>query len=531
MKKHYFLFVLIAILILLTGCGNNVSSEGIDIVINVEREGNFLTSSGEMDVLIDKEILFTIDGTSSGSAKVNLREGKHTIQVKAQGDKSEKLEFDVSNDGDRRLYFTAEVGNFLGVELILRDDIPDELKKEYIISQQEQFHDDVAWIIFSDIDDIEYLGCIDKKGELLFKYNIESIEQYAHFSNGYAYLFTDEKVLVIDKTGTILSSHPLNRENYWLCENACADGYIVTKEYVGDFESSKLEYKIYNAAGDLITNYASDENEEWFSNVLYCGENVFQFRNDFEFDYREPCKYYFAATDKWLDAEKSNITKMNNGFGLVFVKTEYVYDEMTNGTKNCISYVDSTGQFKEINIELQTEGISIIDHLMTISNQKCIIPLSNIFSSQGLLIYDLESDNMFNMPEEYADKINWENREVFKATNNKMLVPLKGADNDNYVALFDYDFNILEEPFKIINYWQYEDGTVMLETDLGYTIYDKHLEKVSDNASEDIIYGYYSDGVSLVVKNGGKIYYYTLDNQLLFDEIYIENAALIELSE
>lgn len=127
--------IMLIILILLTGCGSETSNEEakesvepkeVDVMISVQRTGNILTNIGDLEVWIDDEKVFTVDGNSTNGVKLNMPEGEHTIQTKGQGDKSKKLKFNVTSDGENEFYFTTEISNWYGVDLVEKKYIPEK---------------------------------------------------------------------------------------------------------------------------------------------------------------------------------------------------------------------------------------------------------------------------------------------------------------------------------------------------------------------------------------------------------------------
>ena len=87
------------------------------VSISVERTGNIVTNRSKLHVLIDGEEAFTVRGNSTEGANMILSKGIHTIQVKGQGDKSKKLEFNVTEDSPNYFYFWAEISNWWGIKL------------------------------------------------------------------------------------------------------------------------------------------------------------------------------------------------------------------------------------------------------------------------------------------------------------------------------------------------------------------------------------------------------------------------------
>lgn len=127
MRKVIIMVFLVFALISLSACGKEAESKEIlPVTITVARTGNMLTGVGKVDVYIDDEKVFDVSNNSTESVKVKLEEGVHTIQTKGQGDKSKKLEFEVSNDGDNELYYATEISNWWGVKLEKRNVTPIE---------------------------------------------------------------------------------------------------------------------------------------------------------------------------------------------------------------------------------------------------------------------------------------------------------------------------------------------------------------------------------------------------------------------
>lgn len=100
--------------------------EYVEVLISVQRIGNLLTNIGDLEVWIDEEKVFEVDGNSTNSVVITMPAGEHTIQVKGQGDKSKKRKFEVSRDDENEFYFSAEISNWFGVKLEERTYIPEK---------------------------------------------------------------------------------------------------------------------------------------------------------------------------------------------------------------------------------------------------------------------------------------------------------------------------------------------------------------------------------------------------------------------
>lgn len=132
MKRKVLLWGVLILSLLLIGCGNDEdidsykNDEVVISMISVQRTGNLLTNIGTMEVWIDDEKVFEVDGNSTNSAKIKMTVGEHTIQTKGQGDKSKKLKFTVAANEENEFYYTAEISNWYGVKLEERNYISEE---------------------------------------------------------------------------------------------------------------------------------------------------------------------------------------------------------------------------------------------------------------------------------------------------------------------------------------------------------------------------------------------------------------------
>lgn len=135
MKKPFYKklwFWIIVIIVYCIGKGEttqrevtDVSTEEVEVMISVQRTGNILTNIGALEVWIDDQKVFEVDGNSTNSVKIIMPEGEHTIQTKGQGDKSKKLKFDVTGNRENEFYYSTEISNWYGVKLEERKYIPE----------------------------------------------------------------------------------------------------------------------------------------------------------------------------------------------------------------------------------------------------------------------------------------------------------------------------------------------------------------------------------------------------------------------
>ena len=104
----------------LTACSQSSQEVQYQFVkITVERTGNLLTNLRKVTVYIDGDEVMKLKGDETDKVELSLEPGVHTIQTKGQGDKSTKVEFEVTQNSTNEFYFTTEISNVNGVKLDL----------------------------------------------------------------------------------------------------------------------------------------------------------------------------------------------------------------------------------------------------------------------------------------------------------------------------------------------------------------------------------------------------------------------------
>lgn len=133
MKKWSKVLIVIILLILAASCEKDTSHEDtsseddgekVEVIVGVLRTGSILNNLGKMDVLVDGEEVFKVSGSSDNAVRLKMSKGEHTIQTKAQGNKSKKIKFNVSKDGEI-FYYEAEISNWYGIKMKEKEYIPE----------------------------------------------------------------------------------------------------------------------------------------------------------------------------------------------------------------------------------------------------------------------------------------------------------------------------------------------------------------------------------------------------------------------
>ncbi len=122
----------------------------------------------------------------------------------------------------------------------------DSAENKYNYMSWDNFNEDRAWIR---MNSYTHIGCIDKKGHLLFEY--KNMDILTDFSNGYAHIKDQNTntVYVLDSSGNIQSAYPEDSSTTVI---AYGDGYTVTSEHAEGFDYNDYTYKIYDPSGSLI---------------------------------------------------------------------------------------------------------------------------------------------------------------------------------------------------------------------------------------------------------------------------------------
>lgn len=108
-------------LLLIVGCSeiqsDSTEVETVPVTISVERSGNLITGIGKVTVYIDGKNVMKLKNNQSKSVKLSLAIGRHFIQTKGQGDKSAKVEFEVTAGESNNFLYHTEISSMYGVNL------------------------------------------------------------------------------------------------------------------------------------------------------------------------------------------------------------------------------------------------------------------------------------------------------------------------------------------------------------------------------------------------------------------------------
>jgi len=385
---------------------------------------------------------------------------------------------------------------------------------------------------------------IDRNGKMIFNWDSE-ISAYSYsdpgkfpgfsYENGYAYLETNNGFNVIDTSGKVLYTCTADSENIIL---AYGDGYVIARNYFADFDTSGYTYVVYSPDGSVVSETKS---EYELDTIYYCGRGIFGFYMNEE----ENCYFYNAGSDT-LFKEKVESPVLET---VSFKKHDDIVYIGANGNWQDDGEITFTYKFLDINGKIISAELGADDDFtesVAVSGSKCIIKTkSNTTEKNKLYIFDSATGevNEINLP--YEDKILWEKN--FDFGEEKIVVPVQGDDNKQYVIVIDETGKLLLEPTLARQYTGFTDNRIILTTENDICVYNENMTLVYALSQLDFInldllhspvdmdyysLGEYSDGVAVLSEDNGDQHdtylYLDIDGNRLFEKI--DMSSVIDIN-
>lgn len=407
-------------------------------------------------------------------------------------------------------------------------------------SLANHFSEGLAWIKYGKSP--IYMACIDKKGNLIFQYDADECNSPTKFSNGYSYFYggaRNTKIYVVNKNGDICSSYNRvyeekydrttttygDQSNYAV---AYGNGYTVVQVHYSDFDSAHYEYDIYNPDGTILYTYKTEVDTA--VSVRYCECGVFSFEADKTY-------FYFTNSEKWIQYDYDKDIEFYND--LVLIDKSTILDSKGN-----IIEID----LSEIKNLYNKENISKIygNSVISFGQTKYDVEKDKIY--YALTSYNISEKKMYYCKDNsIIDKIDWENFKSLNNFNNDCFaVPLVGADGIDYVAVLDYELNVLIEPIPYSSYEVHSNGICTIQNSGIISFYDINGNIVSSltdkirsfettNPNTNIVEYKYEDDFFIFGNfnsssdDKNNFAAFDKDGNLLFDTIDITNVVTKEL--
>lgn len=318
----------------------------------------------------------------------------------------------------------------------ISEDIPESVSSNSSTSISnirpvESFANNRAWIGY-DEDGIRYSALVDTNGNVLVRYRLRGHTGFqTPFSNGYCHGFDTETdtAWIIDTMGNITWTYGWNDSTSYMDTGEMVlshvDGYVISQKDVSGFDTVGYEYTIYDHDGSIMEKFQSGGKIY----VSPCGQGVFRFEGKGYFCARSgmwvddkitsDC-YWNVSTFKSDDDEALIIGKIESGDTIGFV---LLY---SNGTTKTV-YFDWSS-FSPFGYEYSPviDGVAIFSY------------------SDTCFALNFETGKVFELNEDYAEKKmgSWQ----LIPGNNRVIIPLKGADKSEYVGFFDTEMNLVYGP-------------------------------------------------------------------------------------
>lgn len=343
------------------------------------------------------------------------------------------------------------------------------------------------------------------------------------YKDGYVYLQTDEGFCVIDTSGKVRYTCTVDSENTIL---AYGGGYVITKNYTADFDSSGYTYTVYSPTGSIVSQTKTGYN---LSNLCYYGRGIFGFNMD-----EETNCYFYNAQSNALSKEILEGLHLENAS---FQDDDAIVYLGSGGTWKDSNFTSTYHFLKEdgtiVSMELGEE--QVLSESIAVSGTQCLL----VTKSNKLYIFDSTTESTKEVPLSYQDKILWD--ATFAFGEGKTIVPLQGDDGKQYIIVIDENGTLLIEPTVAKQYTGFSDHRMILTTDDDVCVYDENMKLVYSLSQLDFFdfnlnrlranyysLSKYSDGVTVLSEYNGSQHdtylYLDVNGTLLFDAFDISDS-------
>lgn len=391
-----------------------------------------------------------------------------------------------------------------------------EMTTEFISYQD--YSEGLAWVKYKANEKI-YIGCIDREGQIQFSYDVtgRNILETTDFSNGFSYIDDLETLYVINSAGKITSQY--SKTDYII--PSFGDGYVVTEEHVSGFDEDYYVYKIIDGAGSVICDSVSEKLAEFtgedvgkVENIRYLGKGVFSFPICVDSAWTNA--NYFISTGIWKKWGCGTSTYFYDN--LAATGMWYYSPTEEDPTRADLYYLDYEGQgyLTKLSGELGwnwSSDIAKCDGYCVLEEYEDYLVTAKV---------DDEGDgDFYRLDDKYSDKIIWDALPSPRCINsNRIAIPLRGDDRNNYVAVFDPEWNVIMEPIAASILSPYANGMLVLNVDGDTAIFDANGVKVFSLSEAGYTYlDNYSDEVMRVSDGTKTPIYLDKTGNPIFEEI------------
>lgn len=382
-----------------------------------------------------------------------------------------------------------------------------ENSDDVYVKRIEDFCSDLAWVEYY-IENQKYLGCIDKKGNLVFAFS--GAMSHTEFIDGFAHIFTYETLYTTDLKGNIIAEY--NRSDV-----VCYDGgYVVTRTDESGFESVGYNYKIYNSHGEFEKELKSDERLDQGC-IKYCGQGVIWFKNH---------GFYISKNKAFVENKDANFCSFNSDDNIAVISS---LDPYFNDGKGGLLLLSVDGEITKYSSESLSDNICpspIIDNICVVYDKE----KKTIFS------IDFATENLHKLSEDYAEKLSLGMLSLSSIAcyDGRINLNMKGADGKNYSCVFDKELNLVFGPIEDYQHEHYADNLVLIgnKRDV-YDLNGNLIYSVKDLPYHPVIgaeHNCYSNGALRLQDENHKYVFLDTEGRLLFEKINFKDASIKNLN-
>lgn len=416
-----------------------------------------------MRILIMLFIICTISISGCGNKNeiVDTRENNLDTVVQTNDDINNKEDTNIEND-------SASKDNIEN-KYVSEDNSPSF--KESVLEINE-YSDGVSWIKYTSNNGVRD-AIMDKDGNILVKFSNDILVYKTDFINGSAYIQLENgESYLIDKNGNKLfspSENGLTLPEKWDEYLPYGDGYYCFHSQYKSFEEAYTMITIIDSKGEIVSATKA-EGEDYYD--IYVGSGVFAYAyyfirgqgyfinaltgQEFEFDGNES---YSALRIGTMFSDGVKVVDFERWTSLLY----------TDGTIEGLNLPEWAGTYLATKEESHEGKILIYDYVVSAATS------SNKILHMGL--YDIASKKFIEL-EKYLNKMDDEylKENNKKVVNNRIVLPMRGADGGWYFAVFDSEWNEIIAPTIGVRdrlNVAYSCNRLIINTEEGDVVYDE----------------------------------------------------------